>query len=176
MLRRTNLLPEGIQQDIEQRKLKLSMAMIACVAIVFGIIVHFVLGFQVAMLEETLDDYINQSEDAEFGRLSRDMKLLNEKKDLFVEYNGMFLELIDRRFPIVNMLRFVGSIAQDKVWLTKFTVSGDGNLCELNGRSQSTHVVSEFMMKLKKMGCFENVSLVSMGKGNQADDIVFSLA
>ncbi len=59
----------------------------------------------------------------------------------------------------------MGKITTHKVWLTRLSLDNSNGICQMDGKSFNTRLVSEFMLEFKKIPYFENVALISMEKG-----------
>ncbi len=175
MLRRINLIPKDVQNEIAKQGMTMSITTLVISLVSIMLIAHIVLHARIAALDGELKTHIKESKGADIKQLSRDVALLNERKEVFINRNNTLLEIIDRRFPVYDILYRFGNLANKKVWLSRCKIKGRRRMCEINGRSWNTHLVSEFMIELKKEPYFESVNLVSMEKGASTDEVLFSL-
>jgi len=98
------------------------------------------------------------------SNLQNEIDLINNNISSFVDKNKFFLHLIDNKFNYRNILISISNTVGDQIWLNSYLIDSQKRICEINGFSPNTNLVSEFMIELKKIPYLSDIKLTSMKK------------
>jgi Tfp pilus assembly protein PilN len=164
-MRQVNLLPIENQRSEQWRVLRNSLCGIFLPLGFLMLVVHLLLGLQVAAMEKRLNSPLRHAESAPVVALQQAMADIKLKGEGFLKTDKEIVEYFIVQPSAANILGNIGNQALDKVWLTDLRGDGTKRVYEIVGRSFNIRLVSEFMLELKKLPYFENVELVTMGEG-----------
>ena len=168
-MRQVNLLPEGLKKTANLKAERSALIVTGGIALAIFVFIHVILVIQIKGLEIAANQPLFFEEATQTGQLKG---LIESKKKIqkLVKKNRDVLEIFAKHSSSANILDTIGDITRDKVWLNRFLLDLNAGQCTIEGRSFNTRLVSEFMLELKKLPCFENVELVSMDKGTKKGD------
>ena len=175
-MRQVNLLPEELKRTARLRMTLNSLLVTAGASLAVLIFIHFLLAAQIKSLDFLANQPLFLEGEDQTGQLK---ELVSSKKKIqqLVEKKRDVLEIFAKHSSSANILNAIAAITKDNVWMNKFLFDLNTDQCIIEGRSFNTRLVSEFMLELKKLPCFENVELVSMDKDTQkgAEEIDFEI-
>lgn len=166
-MRQINLLPEELQRSQGRRPIIKSVIAAVCLAVFAVLSIHLLLTATVGMLERIERELISTRELPEMSRLREEIARSKLDMRRFIDKNRVPLEILSENLPCPYILKTIGDVTLDLVWLTGFSVDSKNGTCQLDGRSFNTKLVSEFMLELKKVPYFKSVELSSMEKGGE---------
>lgn len=163
-MRQVNLLPEDIQKT-ERIKIIINSLLTTLVPVILGMaLLHFLIVFRLHSLQRVVNQPYAQPELAQFQELRQEIGKIKSAAQGSFSRDRELIEYFVVNLPFSEILRNIGNIAQERVWLTGVTVDGQSNICEIEGRSFNTRLVSEFILNLKQYYFFQSVELLSMGE------------
>ena len=121
------------------------------------------------MLERTERKLASMREPPEISRLRKEIARSELEMQRFIDKNRVALDISSKYIPCPYILKTIGDITLDMVWLTGLSVDSENGTCQIDGRSFNTKLVSEFMLELKKLPYFRSVELPSMEKGTEPE-------
>ena len=168
-MRQVNLLPQDMQQADRINFMRKAGLVLFTPVIVLLIIGHILLQTRLGYLKRTSEQPLAFTETQETRELGRRKKEARKKIRDFYAKNENVIEKFVKKFSVAHMLKSVGQIAAEKVWLQSMVLDIPKDVCRIKGKSFNTRLVSEFMLELKRLPYFQNVELVSMSKGQVKD-------
>lgn len=168
-MRQVNLLPDKLR--LSEERMPIIKSVIACVCLTLFVIlsIHLLLAAGVGRLERTERKLTSMREPPEISRLRKEIARSELEMQKFIDKNRVPLDILSKYLPCPYILKTIGDITLDMVWLTGFFVDSENGTCQIDGRSFSTKLVSEFMLELKKVPYFKSVELPSMEKGTEPE-------
>jgi len=167
-MRQINLLPESLQQAEQMRLLRNVAVVICIVSLGAALVLHMLLSFGVNTTRANVDQSLMAHQD-EFVRIKQEIQnAKGQMKDLYSKEEVLIL-LLSKHLSNAHMLKVMGQLTGERVWLTGLNLDIQKSECELEGRSFSTRLVSEFMLELKRMPYFREVELINMDKGKSTE-------
>jgi len=166
-MRQINLLPERLKKQEEWRIVRNSFLLTVGLSVAFVLLVHFGLNFCVKNLEDIATKPLALKETDEISQLKDKIDAVETKMKELVMANKEIIEVFAKNSSLSYLLKVIGNATADKVWLTDLSFHYDKKICQMKGLSFNTRLISEFMLELKALAYFENVTLVSMEKSRE---------
>ncbi len=164
-MRQINLLPVSLQQAQNKKKITYSFLITLGPTIFAIVVIHFLIVVFVSNLESKVKHPAANVDTTQFVALR---EAIQKKSDDVQKYVDEFRVIIDSymdNYLSENILTVIGNISYHKVWFTHLELNNKNKTCEIQGKSFNTRLVSEFMLGVKKAPFFDNVTLISMEKG-----------
>lgn len=164
-MRQINLLPESLQQAQNKKKI-LNSFFVTLIPTVFAVgAIHILTILFIANLEGQVKHPAANMDTMEFMALREEIqKKADDLQKYTADYGALINSYMDN-YLSQDILRAIGAISHHKVWFTRFELNNKNRACEIQGKSFNTRLVSEFMLGVKKAPFFDNVTLISMEKG-----------
>jgi len=176
-MRQVNLLPTDLQQAERIHFFKKAGLFLLSPTLILLIMGHLILQARLNYLQDLSKQPLALKETKETRELNEKKKEAKQQVRVFYDENKSILERFVKKFSVAHMLKFIGQIAKEKVWLLSLSLEVNKGECRIEGKSFNTRLVSEFMLELKRLPYFKNVELVSMnkGKGTEIKEIEFQV-
>ena len=163
-MRQVNLLPDETRKTETLRFMRNSLLIL--LAPVFGLwfLMNLLLNIQIGALKRTAAQPLAFQETGETQALKTKIANLEKKIQEYGDQNKGIIETFVKKVPCGYLLKNIGCLSEDKVWVNAISFDTQKKECRIDGKSFSTRLVSEFMLELKRLPHFEGVDLVSVGK------------
>lgn len=167
-MRQVNLLPEENQKSETMRLIRNSLCKNFLPVIAGMIPIHFFLAFSLSDLERTVQIPQRYHETPRVLQIRQEIKNMKSKASgLFASNKDLVVNFL-ANLPSSQLLKKIGNVTSERVWLTNLALDMSKGMCEMNGRSFNIRLVSEFILELKRLPYFTSVELVTM-EGNQKE-------
>ena len=165
------MLPEEMQRANERRFVIKSLVTTACLLFLVVLSIHLLLAAGVGRLERVERELASMGEPPEISQLRKETARLELEMQGFINKNRVPLDILSKHLPCPYILKTIGDITLDMVWLTGFSVDSQKGTSQIDGRSFNNKLVSEFMLELKKLPYFKSVELTSMERNAEPEKI-----
>lgn len=164
-MRQVNLLPEDLQTSQYQKRIARSVLLTGGSTLLVMAVLHVLIALGVAGLEDRVRRPQTYADAAEFVELREQVRILKDDVSQYVGRYRTVIEAYMDHYATTAILKTLGKAGRQKIWLTRLTVNNTTRVCDMEGRSFNTRLVSEFMLGIKKNPFFDNITPISMEKG-----------
>ncbi|MFC1808987.1 PilN domain-containing protein [Candidatus Omnitrophota bacterium] len=161
-MRQVNLLPELFQHEMRIKTVKKSLVLSAVVLLLIIVPVHVLFSLKIGALRAEKQNLLENKDIPSINALREESQELKMRTAGVVNDNRTLLEISGDSLAYKEMLKHIGDITLNKVWINSLTISKNKKTVEISGRSFDAQLVSEFLLELKSLECFNDVDLTSM--------------
>ena len=173
-MRHINLIPKEYIWQSTRRIIRNSLIISIIVFISIAIVTHILFSSKIELLEQLLNSTRIKAEKTTINNVHGEINIINDTINNFLNTNEFYIDLIQKQFNIKDILITIGNIIGDQIWLNGYTLDSRKGICEINGFSPNTNLVSEFMLELKRIKYFNNIKLTSMKKLSEKSNSLIS--
>jgi len=175
-MRQVNLLPEELQKAQSLKIIGSSLLFNIGAVVIFVVLINSLLSFWITNLETVALQPLALKENNEITQIRAKISEIEKETGMIFKKNRDIMEVFARNSSFSHLLKVIGNVTSDKVWLTSLTFVMKDRRCKMDGLSFNTRLVSEFMLELKKISYFKNVELLSMEKeGRGIKEVAFTI-
>ncbi|MBL7170475.1 MAG: PilN domain-containing protein [Candidatus Omnitrophica bacterium] len=169
-MRQINLLPEKVHRAEERRSIRKSLITAVSLTSLVVLSIHLLSAGRVERLEKIARQLTSIKVPPEISQLRGKIARLKVERQTFIDRNRVLLDILSKDLPYPYILKTIGNVTSDMVWLTGFSIDSRKGTCQIDGQSFNTSLVSEFMLELKKLPYFESVDLTSMERRTELQE------